>query len=120
MAYLGQSLVRSPDEEEFLADLHIVERALTTINRNVVKCNQLLDYLTPHGSKQWDRYASVVQRLRLAGRDIAGLGTALAKIGGTARDTDTTERLDESSPPPTTVRSAPDPRGARTKSTAAK
>jgi hypothetical protein len=69
--------------EEFLADLHTIERALTTINRSVVKCHQLLDRVLPHNIDQWDRYAGVVRRLSVAGRDIAKLGTTLANRGTT-------------------------------------
>jgi hypothetical protein len=75
--------------EEFPADLRTVERALITINRSVIRCHQLLDCLTPYGSDQWDLDTSVVRPVWLAGRDIARVGTALAKVGTTStRDTD--------------------------------
>ena len=111
MANLEQVPMRRPsDYEEFLADLHAMERALTTINRTVVRCHQLLDYLTPCGSDQWDRYTSVVRRVRLAGRDIARVGTALAKVGTTTYTRD----ADAAVHPGTAASKAPRPRRGRT------
>jgi hypothetical protein len=89
----GADQMRSSDQDFESEDLHIIELALMAINLSVAVSTPALKRLLPPTIEQWDRHTDIIRKLGKVGRQFAGLGEDIAKLGAAmAKGTDLPEK----------------------------